>query len=256
MTAEEAVAVLADIHGNRWALEAVLGDASRRGVSRFVNLGDVFYGPLDPAGTARLLLPLDPPSVRGNEDRLVTERNAASSGPTLSFTRAALGPEAAAWLEPLPLAAVAFDDLFLCHGTPERDDEYLLRRVGPSGARFRPAGDVAARLAGVRQPVLLCAHDHLPAVVRPEKGPLIVNPGSVGCPAFDDDHPFPHVMENGSPEARYALLDRNGAGGWSARLLAVPYDHESAARAAERNGRPDWAVWIRTGWARAGGTSA
>jgi hypothetical protein len=35
--------------------------------------------------------------------------------------------------------------------------------------------------------------------------------------------------------------------GWSVALHAVPYDHESMARLAERNGRPDWAHALRTG---------
>jgi len=246
---KEAIGVLADVHGNRWALEAVLFDAARRGVRRFVNLGDALYGPLDPAGTADLLLPLAAPSVRGNEDRIVTERSAGPPPPTLAFTRSSLGAASLAWLESLPRTAVAFDELLLFHGTPERDDQYLLHAVGPGGARPRNGAEVAALLGGVREPVVLCAHDHVPRVLSLEGGPLVVNPGSVGCPAYDDDHPHPHVMENGSPEARYAVLER-GAGGWSARLLGVPYDHEAAARAAEGNGRPDWARWIRTGRAR------
>jgi hypothetical protein len=49
--AAESLAVLADIHGNRWALEAVLADIRGRGIRAMVNLGDSLYGPLDPAGT-------------------------------------------------------------------------------------------------------------------------------------------------------------------------------------------------------------
>jgi predicted phosphodiesterase len=49
------VAVLSDIHGNRWALEAVLDDISRRGIRDMVNLGDSLYGPLDPGGTAQIV---------------------------------------------------------------------------------------------------------------------------------------------------------------------------------------------------------
>lgn len=33
--------VIGDIHGNAWALEAVISDAHGRGVSEFVGLGDV-----------------------------------------------------------------------------------------------------------------------------------------------------------------------------------------------------------------------
>jgi hypothetical protein len=43
-------------------------------------------------------------------------------------------------------------------------------------------------------------------------GALVLNPGSVGWPAYnDDDHPYPHVMEAGTPHARYAVAD-DGSG--------------------------------------------
>jgi len=36
--------------------------------------------------------------------------------------------------------------------------------------------------------------------------------------------------------------------GWHLELVAVPYDHEAAAQQAERNGRPEWAAALRTGF--------
>ena len=55
-TFHTSLVVIADIHGNRWALEAVLQDIDRRGIQQIVNLGDHLTGPLDPAGTADLLI--------------------------------------------------------------------------------------------------------------------------------------------------------------------------------------------------------
>ena len=49
-------ALLADIHANVWALEAVLADIDRRGIARLFDLGDSLYGPLDPAATAEVIL--------------------------------------------------------------------------------------------------------------------------------------------------------------------------------------------------------
>ena len=77
-------------------------------------------------------------------------------------------------------------------------------------------------------------------------GRLVINPGSVGLPAYDHDVPWPHVMEAGSPHARYALLTR-GAEGWQIDQVLVPYPWEEAAAQARRNGRPDWGEWIATG---------
>jgi hypothetical protein len=81
----------------------------------------------------------------------------------------------------------------------------------------------------------------------------IVNPGSVGLQAYDDDHPHPHVVENRTPHARYAIVERDTAG-WQVTLREVPYDHETSAQRAERNGRGDWADALRTG--RVGRTEA
>jgi hypothetical protein len=83
--------------------------------------------------------------------------------------------------------------------------------------------------------------------VRTAAGQLIVNPGSVGLPAYDDEIPHRHVIENGAPDARYAIVERMH-GAWQAALLAVPYDHESMAQLAEQRGQPDWAHALRTGY--------
>jgi hypothetical protein len=80
---------------------------------------------------------------------------------------------------------------------------------------------------------------------------LIINPGSVGLPAYDDDHPHPfsqfHRIENGSPDARYAVVEKSGEH-WRCELINVHYDHESMALLAEQRQRPDWAHALRTGW--------
>ena len=80
-------------------------------------------------------------------------------------------------------------------------------------------------------------------------GPLIVNSGSVGWPAYDYDVPHPHVMEAGSPHARYAVLHRLKTG-WAVEHIALPYDWHAAAEAARRLKRPDRAYWMETGRAK------
>jgi hypothetical protein len=57
---------------------------------------------------------------------------------------------------------------------------------------------------------------------------------------------LPHEIEAGSPHARYSILARSNAG-WSAEHFQVEYDWGRAAEAAERRGRADWALWLRTG---------
>lgn len=241
------LAVLSDIHGNRWALEAVLNDIQRRGIANIVNLGDCVFGPLDPKGTADLLRELNLPAVSGNEDRIIFEPIVETEDlATLQFVRESLTPEHMDWLKGLKQTEVAFEDYFLCHGSPQQDDEYLLRDVLATGVILRSSKDLMTKLRGVEQKYLLCGHDHVPQTLLMPNGLLIVNPGSVGLPAYTDDFPYPHVMESGAPHARYSILMRTGE---SCMIdnVAVPYDWEAAANAAMQNGRPDWTAWLRTG---------
>lgn len=94
--------------------------------------------------------------------------------------------------------------------------------------------------------LVLCGHSHQPGALRLGDGRLVVNPGSVGLPAYRHHEPHPHRMESGTPHARWAVLER-AAAGWRVELRATPYDTAPAVAAARENGRPDWADWIATG---------
>ena len=76
------------------------------------------------------------------------------------------------------------------HGTPGRDNVYLLESVQAGGAVVQASAEaITARLGAVRQTLLLCGHTHIPRVVA-AGGKLIVNPGSVGLQAYADEFPY------------------------------------------------------------------
>jgi putative phosphoesterase len=240
------LAVLSDIHGNLIALDAVLADIASRSVEQIVNLGDHLQGPLDPVGTAERLMTLALPSIRGNCDRLLYEAGTiVTEGSTLARNRAALSAEHKHWLESMP-QTLTLDDVLLCHGTPWADDVYLLEEVTPHGVRLKRTNEIAPILDGIAASLILCGHSHQSRTVSMPGGPLVINPGSVGLPAYTEESPYPHAMEAGSPHARYALVTRS-RDTWQVAHRAVVYDWEAAARLAESNGRPDWAAWLRTG---------
>jgi putative phosphoesterase len=242
----EQIAVIADIHGNTWALDAVLQDIQRRGITTIVNLGDCVYGSLDPAGTLERLMGANILTIAGNQDREVfDESEQVRSSRDHQFVTGQLSAAQLAWLRHLPPTQVV-GDVFLCHGTPASDLIYLLERVDEHGVFLRDSAPIMADLRDVRQPVVVCGHSHIPRTVWLPDGHLVVNPGSVGIPAYDDDLPYPHVMEAGSPHARYAILTRQ-SGGWAIEHVALPYSWDVAAEVARRNGRPDRARWIETG---------
>ncbi|MBX6365177.1 MAG: metallophosphoesterase family protein [Gemmatimonadetes bacterium] len=245
---EERIAVIADVHGNRWALEAVLEDCARRGIASIVDLGDTVSGPLDPAGTITILRRIDPLGVLGNHDRALLEgpERARDYSEADRFAARHLSADDLTWLRRRGATAALGDGILLVHGTPSTDSEYLLEDVRAGGARLADPARVASALGATAAALILCGHSHVPRLVSLPDGRLVVNPGSVGLQAYTGELPRPHAVGAGSPHARYATLCRAEAG-WQVDFVAVPYDHESAARAAARNGRDDWAEWIRTG---------
>jgi predicted phosphodiesterase len=242
----DTVAIIADVHGNCWALDVILADIQRRGIRQIINLGDSVYGPLDPGGAAERLMRAAIPSIAGNQDRIISapsETTRASAG--YQFVLSHLTAEQLDWLRTqLPTAVI--HDIFCCHGTPQSDETYLLEEVTPHGVLLRSTDAIAATLREISQQVIVCAHSHVPRIVWLPTGQVVINPGSVGLPAYDEALPYPHVMQAGSPHARYAIL-RSTPHGLSIEQIALPYSWDSAARAAQEHGRPDWGLWIDSG---------
>jgi len=244
------LAVVSDIHGNLPALQAVVADALALGpVDGWLNLGDILSGPLWPAETADWLMARGWATMAGNHERQVLTQDLACMSPADRHTAQRLTPTHRAWLATLPPCLRPAPGLLCVHGTPSSDVKYLLQTVTAAGQRDATGDDVARRLGDPQATLVLCGHSHLQRemTVQGPSGPVqVVNPGSVGLPAFDDEHGHPHVNESGSPHARYALVE-HGQEGWRVQLRQVAYDWEAAAAQAEANGRGDWADALRTG---------
>lgn len=190
--------------------------------------------------------------LAGNHERQLLALRFGSGGPSDEFAYGELDADDLAWIGSLAPSMRFGNDIFLCHGTPGSNKEYLLETVegteaaeGP-GIRMATVREIEGRLEGVGARLVLCGHTHLPRVVVLPSGQTVVNPGSVGLPAYEDHEPRPHRVETGAPHARYAVLD-DEAGKWAVELVAVPYDFEAAARLAESRKRNDWVRALRYG---------
>ena len=203
----ETFAVIADIHGNLPALDAVLADIAARGITRIIDLGDRVSGPLWPAETCDRLMALGLPTVRGNHDRWVADlRRIAWAPPTDSPARA--GGSA--------------------HGLAARVATATGNAGDSRGARQSRATTTAI-CWNVSRHSIWCPDTPAPSqrdwathrrwccaaiaslADRLPDGPTVLNPGSVGCPAYQDPSDDPHVSEAGSPHARYAIVHRSTA---------------------------------------------
>jgi predicted phosphodiesterase len=241
------IAVIADIHGNMPALEAVLADIQRRDLDRMVNLGDCVSGPLWPREVCDLLMMRDDLTIRGNHDRWVSGPHFSRMGASDRYAYSQLDVDHRHWLATLPTSANADQGIFACHGTPSNDNQYLIEEV--SGRRLvrSNSSSILGRLGEAQARVVLCGHSHQQHLFRLPDGPLILNPGSVGCPSYVDPGNDPHVSGAGSPHARYAILNV-GEQHVSGELISIGYDWKAAAARAETNDRPEWAYGLRTGW--------
>lgn len=241
------IAVLTDVHGNRFALEAVLEDIETTAPDLVANLGDQVMGLADPAGAEALQRGLGAVEVRGNtEERLAAPREqpeGSRSRDEVELLRALLPPESVERLAALPLTATLADgEVLVCHGTPQTPWLGLTQvREGGAYGPFREATDdeLWARLPGPAPRVVVAGHLHTEKL-RGARGTTFVNAGPV---AYQND---------GDPAARWVLLERRGGrwgGTWSVSFRRVAYDVEAAVRWVERvfPAFAEDAVHLRTG---------
>lgn len=239
------IATISDIHGNLLALNAVLEDINARDVDLIVNLGDILSGALQPRETADRLMALNLPTIRGNHERQVLFGNIYKMGPSDRHAHETILSDQRQWLESLPVS-LALDDILLVHGTPKSDLEYFLETVTEEGCRAETIDEVVARAGPTTSSLILCGHTHLPRTIHLDDGRVIVNPGSVGLQAYDDERPFFHVMETGTPHAKYAIATREN-GHWMSEHISGIYEWDIAAAMAEAHGRADWLLPLKKG---------
>jgi putative phosphoesterase len=189
------VLIIADVHGNLAALEAVLADPH----DVLICLGDmVGYGP-EPRACVHRVLPRASLVVRGNHDHALATGVAARCDPSLEWLAEATAPLGAAQLSgpdrdalarlPLRLSrtidGIRYD---LVHAAPS---DPLYRRLEPGAEAWvdeAEAGDAD---------VLLVGHTHAQFRCR-VGGRTIVSPGSVGQPRDGDSRAAYAIMEDGN----------------------------------------------------------
>jgi diadenosine tetraphosphatase ApaH/serine/threonine PP2A family protein phosphatase len=221
------VAVFADVHGNREALEAVLGAIAGLRPDHIVCGGDLAYGGPDPEGCVARIASLGIPCIRGNTDEWLTPGTPGVADPIARWTRSRLSERSQRYLAELPFDH-RLDDLAVVHATPWSISDVVPAEAGPS--------QLHRMLDAARAAAVVYAHIHVGWAGRTPEGGLVVNSGSVGFP-FDGD-----------PRASFALLARSSSI-WTAELHRVAYDIDlSVASFPPDHPSPAaWAARMRTG---------
>jgi predicted phosphodiesterase len=136
-------ALIADVHGNLPALEAVAA---------------AHCGPV-----TDFLIRQPWVAITGNHDRQVVFDDPAAHGPSDRYAFGQLSSEHLKWLAALPARMVVDEfHMRLCHGTPADDSEYLLETPEYGRLRLADSAEIVARLGGAGARVIACGHSHVP----------------------------------------------------------------------------------------------
>ncbi|MCR4395208.1 MAG: metallophosphatase family protein [Candidatus Saccharicenans sp.] len=248
------IAIFSDIHGNLFALQAVLDDIRERGVDMVFCGGDLVGYGAHPNEVISLIRQHQIPTIMGNYDQGIgndsddcgcayrDELSKALGKRSIAWTKEKVTPENKACLRNLPerlSLTINGKKILMVHGSPRKINEYLFED--------RPVGSVVRFFEGEKVDIITCGHTHLPyvrqmiieegleTVTGPDGQPtsrlkpggiyILVNSGSVGEP------------KDGDLRAGYALLDFMD-GGIKYEIVRVPYEVEAAARAVEQSGLP------------------
>jgi len=242
------IAILSDIKSNVYALEEVIKDAKNKQVDVMLNLGDSFYGPIEPKKTYELLKDNQFISLCGNEDRKILEATPAQleENNTLRYVYNDLNDDILHWIQDLPFEKLIGDDYYMIHGTYQDDSIYMLEDVNSGLPILREDKKILEILDDISSKFVLCGNSCMPRCSNLSSGQVVINPGSVGLQAFKDSYPVEHIVENNTPDASYVILtvedDKYGI-----ELVKIAYDFEKAALKAVENEREDWAYALRTG---------
>jgi len=236
-------AIISDIHGNAGALSAVLDDIKQRGITTIINLGDYFFGAREPEKTADILRQNPMICITGNTDREILENKDKEGMPRV---QANLSTQSKEWLKSLPKTTTVDGLLFVCHGTPESDDEYLLEKVTEHGVFVYNDEELVEKTKHIKERVILCGHSHVNRVIWLSNGKLIINPGSVGLPAYLGNGQHRFAMESMTPHAKYAIVTVDGDS-INVEQINCTYDWNEAAAIARKNGNEKAAEFLLRG---------
>jgi putative phosphoesterase len=220
------IAILADIHGNLTALDAVLADLRQQKPDVIYHGGDLPYGGSHPAEVIDCIVQAGWKGVLGNTDEMLWDTSARpaleASAPKLKplfkvlfdlagpATKQMIAPSRLEWLRALP-TELRHDNLVLMHASP--------------GNLWRAPMDTTddTELENtynqMRAEIVVYCHIHRP-FIRKVGNMTICNTGSVGAPYDGDPRASYLMIDDGQPSIHRVAYDVEKEVG---RLLASDY---------------------------------
>ncbi len=221
------VAVIADIHGNQTALEAVLEDlAQQPPVDHLVIAGDLCLNGPCPRQVLETVQKLNCPVIQGNVDAEVVNE-APEKGPkkrtTVAWTREQIGYAGISYLASLPTSHLIENpegsDLYIVHANPLNMEDAIFPNAPDS---------VLEQLLGGLPPnvgALAFGHLHI-AYTRRWRHLLLADVASCGVPRDED------------LRAAYGILSWHNHN-WQAEIRRVTYDVKAVVKQIKACGMPN-----------------
>jgi protein phosphatase len=227
------IAILADIHGNLAALDAVLADLATQPHDGVVLAGDLLANGPWPSETLARIQTLGAMVIYGNMDEAIVQATPDDS--VVWWAHQQIGPDGVAYLAGLPFAQritppggnSPTDDLLIVHATPHNVHDVLILQPEPYGTSFSqatPEAEALPMIADTQANLIVYGHIHYFSAGR-VRGQRLQSIGSVGFP-FDGAH-----------RAAYALARWDGSD-WQVTPRRVEYLYQGTVDAIRRSGQP------------------
>ncbi|MFA4956640.1 MAG: metallophosphoesterase family protein [Candidatus Methanoperedens sp.] len=213
------IGLIADVHSNIVALEAVLLEMDNLGIEKILHAGDlVGYNPY-PNETIELFRKRKIISIRGNHERALLSGDMSDlnwhAACALRWTSNTISRENLDYISKIKdteVISLGDTEIFLVHGSPNDPDEYVYPEDVEPGLLTMTSSDI-----------LVLGHTHIQFKKQFNEG-IIVNPGSVGQPRDKD------------PASAFAILDTDTK---RIELERTEYDVEKVIEDMRKTYLPD-----------------
>ena len=215
------LAIIADIHSNFPALEAVMADIKTQSVDEIIVAGDTINAGAFPCEVLDVLRSENLPIVLGNHEQYVLDYHQIERRVdypkkrwgSLHWTLAQITQADIEYIQTWPTELVR-GDLLIVHGSPNN----LF-----GGIQFdAPDALIEERFGMVKHQWVITAHTHNP-FVRQWHNLTLINPGSIGMPL------------DGNPDSCYAILTQT-TDSFTIQHRRVSYNRALVEQAAHRRG--------------------
>ena len=254
------IALIADIHGNLTALQTVLDDIKKRGITHIYCLGDIAIKGTNPNEVTDLIRKNCEVTVRGNCDHLLINNCVV---PLQKWTLAQLSEENKYFLANLPFS----HDFYLSghlirifHASPlslkhifnplhsNAENAYKYFEIKNPENMFENTSFLNKTEKDPIPDIIGYAHIHSPNSFR-YKNKLIFNTGSVGLPIEIDNTDFDRISSHFSTLSSYVILEGNlnskKLDSYSMQLVRIPYDASKEIEKIKKSDIPDKEILLR-----------